>query len=259
VTRLAVEDVTAGHGELIVLRGLSLAFEAGAVHCISGRNGAGKSTLLNAIAGLVPIRSGRLRLDDADITAAPAHARPALGIGYVPQGRRLFGALTVAENLDVAAHAVRDITATAANAAADATRGAAAGGAGDARVLPDRDALLARFPVLGERLAQRADTLSGGEQQMLATARALAIGPRVLLMDEPTEGLQPSMVATIRDTARSLAAEGVAVVLVEQRLDEVLDIVDVVTFLENGETRGTYAAAAVRADPAMVRRLLGVG
>ena len=113
--------------------------------------------------------------------------------------------------------------------------------------------------MLGERLGQRADTLSGGEQQMLATARALAIGPRVLLMDEPTEGLQPSMVGAIRETARDLAADGVAVVLVEQRLDEVLDIVDRVTFVESGESRGTRSAAEVRADPALVRRLLGVG
>ena len=241
MTRLSIENATVGHGEVIVLRDFSLAFAAGEVHCISGRNGAGKSTLLNAIAGLLPLRTGRLRLEGRDIGAEPAHARPALGIGYVPQGRRLFGALTVAENLDAAAHAVRGL--------ADAAD----------RHVPDRDALLARFPVLGERLAQRADTLSGGEQQMLATARALAIGPRVLLMDEPTEGLQPTMVGAIRDTARGLAADGVAVVLVEQRLDEVLDIVHHVTFVENGETRGTRTAAEVRADPALVRRLLGVG
>ena len=243
MTRLAVEDVVAGHGELIVLRGLSLAFEAGAVHCISGRNGAGKSTLMNAIAGLVPLRAGRLLLDGEDVGAAPAHARPALGVGYVPQGRRLFGGLSVAENLDVAAHAVRGV--------------GRAGTAGQR--IPPRAELLERFPVLGARLAQRADTLSGGEQQMLATARALAIGPRVLLMDEPTEGLQPSMVGAIRETARALADAGVAVVLVEQRLDEVLDIADTVTFVENGEARATRAAADVRADPGLVRRLLGVG
>ena len=233
---LEIEGLSAGHGELIVLRELSLAVEAGTVHCLSGRNGAGKSTLLHAIAGLVRASAGRLRLDGTDITAEPAHARPALGIGYVPQGRRLFGALSVAENLDVAA-------------------GSPAG----ERPRPSRREVLSRFPVLEERLGQRADTLSGGEQQMLATARALAIAPRVLLMDEPTEGLQPSMVAAIRETATSLAAEGVAVVLVEQRLDEVLDISDAVTFVENGEARGTLSGEEVRADPALVRRYLGVG
>ena len=233
---LEIEGLSAGHGELIVLRDFSLAVEAGTVHCLSGRNGAGKSTLLHAIAGLVRASAGRLRLDGTDITAEPAHARPALGIGYVPQGRRLFGALSVAENLDVAA-------------------GSPAG----ERARPSRRDVLSRFPVLEERLGQRADTLSGGEQQMLATARALAIAPRVLLMDEPTEGLQPSMVAAIRETATSLAAEGVAVVLVEQRLDEVLDISDAVTFVENGEARGTLSGEEVRADPALVRRYLGVG
>ena len=243
MTLLSVETLTAGHGELVVLRTLSLAVEAGTVHCLTGRNGAGKSTLLHAIAGLVRPQAGRIRLDERDITDAPAHARPALGIGYVPQGRRLFGGLSVAENLDIASQAVHD--------------GAERPSGTPER--PSREAVLARFPVLGERLAQRADTLSGGEQQMLATARALAIGPRLLLMDEPTEGLQPSMVAAIRDTAISLADDGVGVLLVEQRLDEVLDIADTVTFVENGEARGTHSGAEVRADPSLVRRYLGVG
>jgi len=241
VNLLAVEGLTAGHGEVVVLRDFSLAVEAGTVHCLTGRNGAGKSTLLHAIAGLVRPRAGRLLLAGADITTEPAHARPRLGIGYVPQGRRLFGALSVAENLDIAAGAP----------------GAEANGEGTAR--PIREEILARFPVLGERLAQRADTLSGGEQQMLATARALAVGPRLLLMDEPTEGLQPSMVQTIRETARALAASGVAVLLVEQRLDEVLDISDAVTFVEHGTARGTHTGAEVRADAGLIRRYLGLG
>ena len=235
---LAVEGLSAGYDELVVLRALSLEVRAGEIHCLSGRNGAGKSTLMHAIAGLVTAREGRIVLDGENIARRAAHRRPTLGIGYVPQGRRLFGALTVRENLDVAAGAVH----------ADVSRGR-----------PTREAILARFPVLGERLGQRADTLSGGEQQMLATARALAIGPRLLLMDEPTEGLQPSMVATIRDTASALAAEGVGVLLVEQRLDEVLDICSRVTFMENGTVRGSYAAAEVRADAALVRHHLGVG
>ena len=235
---LAVEGLSAGYDELVVLRTLSLEVRAGEIHCLSGRNGAGKSTLMHAIAGLVRAREGRIVLGGEDITRQAAHRRPTLGIGYVPQGRRLFGALTVRENLDVAAGAVH---------------------AGAPRGRPTREAILARFPVLGERLGQRADTLSGGEQQMLATARALAIGPRLLLMDEPTEGLQPSMVATIRDTASALAAEGVGVLLVEQRLDEVLDICSRVTFMENGTVRGRYAAAEVRADATLVRHHLGVG
>ena len=235
---LALEGIVAGHGELTVLRGLSLGVAAGEVHCLSGRNGAGKSTLLHLVAGLIAPRAGTIVLAGEDITARPAEDRPALGIGYVPQGRRLFGGLSVAENLDVAAGAVRAVS---------------------SRPLPGRDAVIARFPVLAERLGQRAATLSGGEQQMLATARALLSGPRVLLMDEPTEGLQPSMVQTIRETASALAADGVAVLLVEQRLDEVLDICARVTFMENGELRGTHAAGEVRADETLVRRYLGVG
>ena len=254
---LRVEDLTAGYGELIVLRKLSLDVRAGEIHCVSGRNGAGKSTLMHAIAGLLRPSAGTLSLGGEDITAQPAHRRPTLGIGYVPQGRRLFGALTVAENLDLAAGAVAGPPARGASGPRANRSGADGRGTGR-RSAPARAAILARFPVLEERLGQRAETLSGGEQQMLATARALAVGPRLLLMDEPTEGLQPSMVATIRDTAASLAAEGVGVLLVEQRLDEVLDICSRVTFMENGTVRGSHAAEELRADATLSARYLGI-
>lgn len=230
---LELDGLVAGYGELTVLRDVDLSIARGQVHCLMGRNGAGKSSLLGTILGIVRASRGRIMLDGEDITARPPHERPALGIASVPQGRRLFGELSVSENLDVAALTAGTRT--------------------------DREFALKLFPVLTERLRQRADTLSGGEQQMLATARALCCGPRLLLMDEPTEGLQPSMIETIRQSIVTLRSRGVTIVLVEQRVEAVLPIADTVTFIENGRIEGRHAAAAVRADPSLLERHLGVG
>ena len=175
-----------------VLRGLTLAVAPGEVLCLMGRNGAGKSTALKAIMGLVPATAGQVALDGIRLDRLPAHAVPRQGVAWVPQGRRLFAELTVAENLEIGLM----------------TRGHGAA---------TRERALALFPRLRERLKQVSGTLSGGEQQMLAIARALCTGPKVLLLDEPTEGLQPSMIALIRDTVLALKATGVATVLVEQR------------------------------------------
>ena len=161
---LTVEAIDVDYGAVRVLHGVSLALAPGEVLCLLGRNGAGKTTTLRAIMGLIRPRAGRVALDGADLTRLPAHEVPKRGIAYVPQGRRLFPYLTVAENLRMGL-LVR---------------------AGGADTL---DWALGLFPVLRERLGQRAGTLSGGEQQMLATARALCAGPRHLLLDEPTEGL----------------------------------------------------------------------
>lgn len=231
---LTLSGIDASYGDVQVLRGMALEAQAGEILCLLGRNGAGKTTTLKTIMGLVRAQAGAITLDDQDITALPAHERPKRGIGYVPQGRRLFAEMTVAENLEI---------------------GLMARGRGRAV----REKMLDLFPVLRERLKQVSGTLSGGEQQMLAMARALCLEPHVLLLDEPTEGLQPSMIALIRDVVVALRGSNTAVILVEQRVEAVLSIADRVLFIENGTPRETVAAATLRADPALVHRYVGIG
>jgi len=231
---LTVKGLDCFHGEVQVLRGVDLSLRKGEILCVLGRNGAGKTTLLKAIMGLMPARAGSIRLGDVELTALQPHDVPKAGVAYVPQGRRLFAELSVAENIEI---------------------GLMARGKGAAV----RDAVLDLFPVLRERLAQRSGTLSGGEQQMLAMARALCLEPDVLLLDEPTEGLMPSMIARIRETIAELRKRGVSTVLVEQRIDAVLPVADRVLFLENGRSRETVDVEALRRDPEMVKRYVGVG
>ncbi len=230
---LRLDEVQAGYGRVAVLHGVSLVLEAGEILCLMGRNGAGKTTLLRAIMGLVPVGAGAITLGGARLDRLPAHGMAAAGLGYVPQGRRLFAGLSVAENLEI---------------------GLMAGGGDDAL----RDEVLGLFPRLAARLGQRAETLSGGEQQMLALARALCLRPRVLLLDEPTEGLQPSMIAAIREVVAAKRAQGVAVLLVEQRLDAVLPVADRVAFIETGRMGPVMEAGALRADRSVADRYLGV-
>lgn len=231
---LEIDAIDCFYGEVQVLRQFSLRLEAGEILCLLGRNGAGKTTALKAILGLVPPRAGRIRLDGTDLTALPAHEVPRRGIGYVPQGRRLFAELSVMDNLRV---------------------GLMTRGSGN-DVL---EHVLDLFPVLRERLAQRAGTLSGGEQQMLAMARALCIGPRVLLLDEPTEGLMPAMIARIRQSVRELKDHGVATLLVEQRVEAVLPVADRVAFVENGRVTAVMTVAELRRNPHVVDKYVGVG
>ena len=231
---LALSGVDAFHGEVQALRGLSLTLCRGEVLCLLGRNGAGKTTALKSIMGLVTVRAGTIRKDGTELTRLAAHEIPKTGIGYVPQGRRLFAELTVAENIEI---------------------GLMTRGRGEAT----RQAVLDLFPALRERLAQRSGTLSGGEQQMLAMARALCLEPDVLLLDEPTEGLMPSMIERIRETVSGLRDKGVSVVLVEQRVEAALSLADRVAFIENGQNRETLAAAQVRAAPELLRHYVGVG
>ena len=230
---LRLEGISTGYGPVQVLFDLSFEAAPGEVLCLLGRNGAGKTTTLKAIMGLMPLARGEIWLDDLCLSNLAAHDIPGQGIGYIPQGRRLFTEMTVAENIEV---------------------GLMAGGKG----AKTRAHVLEMFPRLGERLSQRAETLSGGEQQMLATARALCLEPRVLLLDEPTEGLQPSMIALIRETIETLRAEGVAIVLVEQRIDAVLEIADKVKFIENGHGRETMSPTDLKADRSLIHRYVGV-
>ncbi len=230
---LTVSALDAGYGTVRVLRGLSLTVEGGEVLCLMGRNGAGKSTALKAIMGLVPATAGEIALDGVRLDTLPAHEVPRHGVAWVPQGRRLFAELTVAENLEIGLM----------------TRGHGAA---------TRERALALFPRLRERLGQVSGTLSGGEQQMLAVARALCTEPEVLLLDEPTEGLQPSMIALIRDTVVALKATDVATILVEQRIDSALAVADRIAFVAGGTIAETLPAAALTPQSPEFRTWVGV-
>lgn len=231
---LKVEGFDTYYGQSQALRNFSIAVAPGEIVCLLGRNGAGKTTALKSIMGLVPPRRGRIALNGIDLTHLPAYQIPKHGLGYVPQGRRLFAELTVRENLEV---------------------GLLARETGQEAL----DRALGYFPALRERFNQRAGTLSGGEQSMLAVARALCIEPTVLMLDEPTEGLMPSMIATIRDVVMRLRTEDVGVLLVEQRIDAVLPVADRIAFMDHGEIKAELAVEAVRADPSILRKYLGVG
>jgi len=230
---LEVKNIHSGYGQVKVLFGASLSVKAGEILCLMGRNGAGKSTILKSIMGQLPLSSGEVRLDGMALSGIPPHLVPRQGVGYIPQGRRLFSELTVAENIEMGLMTRNEGSDT-------------------------REWVLDLFPRLRERLDQVAGTLSGGEQQMLATARALCLRPKVLLLDEPTEGLQPSMIELIRQVVVKMKAENYAIILVEQRIDAVLSIADRVTFIENGTDRETVDAAELRADTTKLNKYLGV-
>lgn len=230
---LELDKINVGYGQAQILRDLSLTVAPGEILCLLGRNGAGKTTTMKAIMGLLPLMSGAVRLDGATLSDLPAHKVPGHGIGYIPQGRRLFADLTVAQNLEIGMMVRKS----------------------GAQVL---DQVLDMFPRLRERYHQRAQTLSGGEQQMLATARALCLEPQILLLDEPTEGLQPSMIEAIRQVVVVMRDRGVGILLVEQRVDAVLSVADRVAFIENGHNLETTDASVLRADPGLLERHLGV-
>jgi branched-chain amino acid transport system ATP-binding protein len=223
---LAVDGLRAGYGTIEVLHDVSIALEAGTLCAIVGANGAGKTTLLMALAGMVPIRAGTVTFDGDDVTRLPSHARVRRGLVLVPEGRRMLPQLSVEENLQVAA--------------------GAAGAAGFARI----DGLLDRFPILRTRRAVPAGALSGGEQQMLAIARALAIGPRALLLDEPSMGLAPKLVDEIFAIIAAERARGTSILLVEQNARRALALADHAYVLERGRIvlSGTGAELTTHRD-----------
>jgi branched-chain amino acid transport system ATP-binding protein len=228
---LSLSSIECFYGKVRVVKGVSLAVATGQVLALLGRNGAGKTTTLKAIMGLVACRAGSIRLDAEDLTRRAPHLIPRLGIGYVPQGRRLFPEMSVGENLQMGLLA----------------------GSGARQTL---ERVLELFPVLRSRLRQTAGTLSGGEQQMLAMGRALCLEPKVMLLDEPCEGLQPSFVDKVLDTIVHLKRQGVALLLVEQKVDAALRIADRVAFLENGALVHEAAAREVGTD--LLERYVGV-
>jgi urea ABC transporter ATP-binding protein UrtE len=233
---LTVRGLTAGYQRgSRVLDGLSLDINRGEIVALMGRNGMGKTTLVKAVAGHLPEISGSIRYCDREVRGWPPHAIANLGIGYVPQGREIFAEFTVEENLLM-------------------------GVIGKAH-LPNRVPSWAYeiFPVLRERREQRAGTLSGGQQQQLAIMRALVGGPDFLLLDEPSEGIQPSVVQEISRTLRRIAAEkNLTVLLVEQNLEFVVEIAERCLFIENGQVLEEAAIDRLRQEPALVRKYLSV-
>jgi len=229
---LSVKNLNSYYGSVQVLRELTLHVNTGEVLCLLGRNGAGKTTILKSIMGLVE-HNGSINLDDCEISDLAAHEIPRRGIGYVPQGRRLFAELTVLENLQIGMLIKGE----------------------DYQSL---DRIFKLFPVLKERLKQESGTLSGGEQQMLAMARALCLQPRILLLDEPTEGLMPSMIASIRDVVLNLREQGVGILLVEQRIDAVLPVANRVAFIENGYVKAEMEHDELANRPDLMRQYVGI-
>ena len=234
---LRIENVRSGYGKSEALHGVSLAIEAGQVVTIIGANGAGKSTLVNTISKLLPVTAGRVSFEGTDISALATADIVDLGIIQVPEGRKLFGPMTVEENLMLGAYRSRR-----ASASTIETR---------------KKFVLELFPRLAERATQRAATLSGGEQQMVAMGRALMAEPKLLLLDEPSLGLAPIIIDRMFETLERLKGEGLTMLLVEQRADAALAIADHAYVMATGEIVAEGPAAELRADERVRKAYLG--
>ena len=232
-----VEDVHTYYGKSHILHGVSLKVDPGEVVALLGRNGVGKSTTLKTIMGLVRPSHGTVLLDGAPITGLPPHRLARLGIGYVPEDRRIFRLLTVMENLRT---------------------GLDREGVTEEKRQTLLDKAFSFFPVLGERRTQAGGTLSGGEQQMLAIARAMMLEPKIILLDEPTEGLMPRMVSQIRNIIELLHNEGVAILLVEQNVPLTLEASQRVYIMEKGVMRYHCAASELDVHHPLIQQYLGV-
>lgn len=229
---LAVDGLAAAYGRIPVLRGVSLALAPGERLAVVGANGSGKTTLVRTLMGLLPASAGTIRLDGDDITDWPAHRRSRAGIAYVPQGRDLFPALSVRDNLRMGCRSD-----------------------GEAAAAIER--VVGLFPVIGNLLGRAGGALSGGEQQIVATARALCAGPRLLLLDEPSEGIQPSVVADlVRVLAGLQGPEAPAILLVEQNLTFAAEVAETALVMQRGSIARALPSSAL-AEPGMLRALLG--
>jgi branched-chain amino acid transport system ATP-binding protein len=234
---VAVENIHTYYGKSHILHGVSLEVGAGEVVGLLGRNGVGKSTTLKTIMGLVHPREGNILLAGKPITSLPAHKLARLGIGYVPEDRRIFRLLTVMENLRT---------------------GLDRSGVTEVRKQELLDKVFTYFPVLAERRNQAGGTLSGGEQQMLAIARAMMLEPKIILLDEPTEGLMPRMVSQIHQIIDALHREGVAILLVEQNVPLTLEVGQRIYFIEKGVVRHHARAGELQVGDAVIHQYLGV-
>jgi urea transport system ATP-binding protein len=230
---LSAAGLSTGYGTTQVLSGVDLEVPEGSITAVLGRNGVGKTTLMKTLAGTLPAFTGTVTLRGRDITKDRADARARAGIGLVPQGREIFSRLTVAENLELALDARRD------------------------RSPVPWDRILGLFPVLGQMRRRQGGNLSGGQQQQLAIARALVGDPSVLMLDEPTEGIQPNIVQDIQDTLRKLRDEGgLTIVLVEQYLDFALEVANHICVMDRGTV--VLAGSATDLDPDEIRHHLTV-
>ena len=232
---LKLDDVSAAYKGLKALQGVSLEVARGEIVAVVGANGAGKSTLLRAVAGQVTT-GGRITFDGASLAHVPSYRITRMGVGLVPEGRRLFPRLSVQDNLRLGAYARR----------------------GHADRFAPLDTVFTLFPRLQERLGQRAETLSGGEQQMLAIGRALMTGPRLLMLDEPSQGIAPKLVDDILAAVARIRDLGVTVLLVEQRLAEALELADRAYVLQTGRIVMSGPAAEIAADSGVRRAYLGL-
>jgi branched-chain amino acid transport system ATP-binding protein len=230
---LTVEDIHTYYGESYVLQGISLSVERGRVASVLGRNGVGKTTLIRSIIGFTPPRRGRVMFAGSDVARWPSYRIGQAGMGIVPQGRRIFPSLSVKENLEIAARS----------------------GSGGTWTI---DITLQLFPVLHERFRNSAGTLSGGEQQMLAVARALVSNPRLILMDEPTEGLSPQVVGELKQLIMRLRESGIAILLVEQNIEFALQTADTVSVMDKGKIVYHGLPAALAADEGVQKTYLGL-
>jgi branched-chain amino acid transport system ATP-binding protein len=228
---LAVEDIHTYYGDSYILQGLSIKVKAGEVVAVLGRNGVGKTTLLRSVIGLTPPRRGRILFKEKDITQLPAYRIARLGIGLVPQGRRIFPSLSVRENLDVVARGQGRWT---------------------------REKIVELFPNLAARLRQLGGKLSGGEQQMLAAGRALVTNPELMLLDEPSEGLSPLMVRELGKVIEALKLAGTAVLLIEQQLRFATRYADRIYLMSKGRIVHECKPAELAADAQVRSKYLGV-
>jgi branched-chain amino acid transport system ATP-binding protein len=233
---LEVAALEVRYGGIRAVKGIDLEVNEGELVCLIGANGAGKSSTLKAICGLVPSRVGSVRYAGEDLSALPVHELPRRGLALVPEGRGIFPQLTVAENLAMGAYTRRD-----------------------AAIAQDLERMHNLFPRLRERRSQTAGTLSGGEQQMLAIGRALMSRPRLLLLDEPSMGLAPMLVAKILEVVREIARQGVTVLLVEQNARLALEIASRGYVMESGAISLAADARSLLADPRVREAYLGEG
>ena len=233
---LAVSGLDAGYGDVQVLWGVDIEVPRGEIVCLVGSNGAGKTTLMRTISGLLPARSGAVRFAGSEYSCAPPDRILDAGIAHVPEGRRLFAAMSVRDNLLMGAYLRRD---------------------GTAAIASDLERMFAMFPILRQRHRQDAGTLSGGEQQMCAIARGLMGRPRLLLIDELSLGLAPAIVDQLCDTLRALNAEGLSILVVEQDVATALELAHRAYVMDTGRMTRTGPSAELRDDPAIREAYLG--